>query len=115
MTYRLLVNGICWAMVLALFPARGGLAAEATPAATLAPYVNDDTFVAAYFNLSALPKQGAKEDSSLFAVLPFLDDDAQAAQAVLQGVDQMARAIAAAGADSVYMVAGLADVNQQRK
>ena len=114
MTHRFVVIGIPWAMVLALSPARGGLAAESmTPAGTLAPYVNDDTFVAAYLNLSALPKKGANEDSSLFAVLPFLDGDAQATLMVLHGLDQTARAIAAAGADSVYMVAGLADVNQQ--
>lgn len=114
MAYRLLVNGLCCALAFAFLPAKCGLAAEAmTPASTLAPYVNDDTFVAAYFNLSALPKQGAKEDSSLFAVLPFLDGDAQATLMVLQGLDQVARAIAAAGVDSIYVVAGLADVNQQ--
>jgi hypothetical protein len=96
-----------------LSTAAGNVSLGDTPAAAIGPYVNDDTVVAAYFDLTALSKTEKGDSNSIFAVLPFLDDDAAAALLVLQGLDQLGRDLHAAGVDRVYAIAGLADANEK--
>jgi hypothetical protein len=79
--------------------------------ATLAPYVNDDTFLAAHVDLSALVRVEG-DASALSAAAALFGDDSQAVQAVRK-FDQLARALQGAGVESVYAAAGLAELNTQ--
>jgi hypothetical protein len=79
--------------------------------AALAPYVNDATFFAAHVDLPALVKSEG-DNSALSATAALFGDDSQAVQAVRM-LDQLARSLQRAGLESVYAVAGLAELNTQ--
>src|SRR5262245_22977012 len=79
--------------------------------AMLSPYVNDDTFLTAYLSLGALPQKQANEGLGLLALLPVLENDAQAVIFALQGTDHLAHACRDAGGDAAYLVVALADMN----
>jgi hypothetical protein len=89
----------------------GSAAAGADNAAVLAPYVNDDSFVAAYLDLTALPKTDVNENDQLFAVLPQLGEDAQAWILALKGAGDSVERLRGAGVNAIYVIAGLGDVN----
>ncbi len=88
-----------------------GMCRAADHAAMLTPYVNDDTFFAAYLNLAAVANDDASDKGALFALLPAMSDDAQTSISALKGVEQTVRALRAAGVDDVYVVGGLPDAH----
>lgn len=81
--------------------------------AALAAYVNDDTFFAGFVDVTAITKPDGAGRPRLFSELPNADGEASAMASMLQGLDQMARAVGSAGVDSVYVVMGLADLHQR--
>jgi hypothetical protein len=87
-------------------------AAEASSvdhAAVLAPFVNDDTFVAAYLDLSESATAKGGDGFALFAGLP--GDDEDSLLPTLLRLEQLIRSSNAV--DSLCVVAGLEDVNTQ--
>ncbi len=101
-------------MSVVVFLASLGVAAERPdPAALLAPYVNDDTFVAGYLNLAALPEKDAREDAQLFGLLPFMGEEREAWSAASEAVEQYVAILRRLKVHSVYVIAGLGDVNSR--
>ncbi len=89
-----------------------GWAEEASDrVAAIAPLVNEDTFLAAFINVAALPKADAANIGKLTSLLPQLGGDAQVAVAALQGIGGIVENVRAAGIDAVYAVVGLQDAN----
>jgi len=88
-------------------------AAGRTAEAVLAPYVNDDTFLAAYLNLAAVATEDHVEKAGLFAFLSAMSDDPHSLVSALKGTEQTLRALRAAGVNAIYVVAGLGDMNQR--
>lgn len=96
--------------VVALVSTRVCRAADDT--ATLAPFVNDDTFLAAQIDLAALAKDNAGIGSKLLTFLPSVSDDAEELAAAVKSVEQVLHVLRDAGVDNMYVVAGLGDMHQ---
>jgi hypothetical protein len=74
----------------------------------LAPYVNDDTFAAAYINAGSLKVSDASSAFEKF--LPMLGDGAQPAMLGMMMADGVVQRFQAAGGEAIYVVAGLSDL-----
>ena len=74
----------------------------------LAPYVNDDTFAAAYVNAGSLKVSDAS--SALERFLPMLGDGAQPAMLGMMMADGVVQRFQTAGGEAIYVVAGLSDL-----
>jgi hypothetical protein len=91
-----------------------GIAAEKLDhRAVLEPFVDDDTFIAAFVDVASLPKKDDpdSDDGKLLRLLPFLNDDAQVLLTVMAGLDQYVDILRRAKVDAVYLIAGLGDAN----
>jgi hypothetical protein len=112
MAYQLLKHSHRWTRFFSALFVVNTLAAETTAdndAAALEPYVNDDTFFAAYLDVLAPEEAKGGDDFSLFAGLPFEDDDSLVP--TLLNIEKLIRSTNAV--DSVHVVAGLGDVTTQ--
>jgi hypothetical protein len=87
------------------------MARAADPAAVLAPYVNDDTFLAAYVDLATLPKDGVRQYLRVVRLLPYMSDDGSDWTAALDGFGKIVEALPTGRVDAVYIVAALSDIN----
>ena len=100
-----------WLLGMLVLPpvASEAVAGSLDPAKALAPFVNDDTFAAAFIELNALTNKA--DDSNLRAILPSIGADEESRGAVVKRVNQFVGALRAAGVDGVYIVAGLGDLH----
>ena len=97
--------------LLVIVCSQAGLAAEnapaVDPAAVLAPLVSDDTFAVAYVDITR-PWLESQNVNRLSALLPH---DARDALALLEGAQHALQEFRDAGADAVYLAAGLLDLH----
>src|SRR4051812_41425454 len=100
--------------LLFLFSGNGFAAEPVNHAATLAPFLNQDTFAVAYADIASLdlPKdQKTVLSPEMLLVMQSLPADVQAQIFIAVGVETMAVRFREAGGQGIYILAGLGDVH----
>lgn len=107
---------LAWSTVIGLAAiARNGTAAEgANPSATLAPFVNNDTFAVACIDIGGLDQSKNRADilnPQTLSVLTQLPSDAKSRFLAVAMAEGLAIRLRDAGVQNVYLVIGLGDVH----
>ena len=92
-----------------LYPNAGITAEPIDHAATLAPFLNDDTFAVVYLHVAALPQPG--NPAEIFQLLPKLPEEAQQQLLGLTMASGFVDKFQSAGGQGIYLVAGLRDLH----